>query len=167
MVSRTHLRVSGFHKLVFGIPEHDLDIHTMVLDTHMRVPDIRKSRDDNFWLAFSSSPQFELKMHKVADHKATAKMLPMRRTLRMPIAIPGAMVAIMGGTVVVVMGAGSGVTAMGPIPGSTAIPPPVLITCWRRSGAKFAMSGAILAISGAREVTKLRALEISSNKGEE
>ena len=71
LVSRTHLRVSGFHKLVFGIPEHDLDIHTMVLDTHMRVPDIRKSRDDNFWLAFSSSPQFELKIHISTDHEAT------------------------------------------------------------------------------------------------
>ena len=75
----THLRVShscmrrasGFHKLVFGIPEHDLDIHTMVLDTHMRVPDIRKSCDDNFWLAFSSSPQFELKIHISTDHEAT------------------------------------------------------------------------------------------------
>ena len=100
----------------------------------------------------------------------------------MPIAIPGAIVAIIG-TVVVVMGAESGVTAMGPIPGviwgiggstdmksaifSPPVPPPVLITCWRRSGAKLAMSGVILAISGAREVTKERALEMSSNKGEE
>ena len=47
-----------------------------------------------------------------------------------------------------------------------AVPPPVLITCWRRSGAKFSILGAILVSSGAIEVTKLRALEMSSNKGE-
>ena len=46
-----------------------------------------------------------------------------------------------------------------------AAPPPVLIT-WRRSGAKFSILGAILVSSGAIEVTKLRALEMSSNKGE-
>ena len=71
LVCRTHLRVSyscmkrasgsGSHRLV-DIFEHDLDIHTIVLDTDMRVPGIRKSRGDNFWLAFSSSPQFELKI---------------------------------------------------------------------------------------------------------
>ena len=54
MLCRTHLtvshsflrRASGIHKLVFGVLEHDLDIHTMALDTDMRVPDIRKSRGD-------------------------------------------------------------------------------------------------------------------------
>ena len=68
LVCRTHLRVShscmrrasGIYRLVFGILD-EVDIHTMVLDTHMRVPDIRKSCD-GFWLAFSSSPQFELKI---------------------------------------------------------------------------------------------------------
>ena len=111
----------------------------------------------------------------------------MRRALRMPIAIPGAIVAIIG-TVVVVMGAGSVVTAVVPVvtPPVTApememkknllksiivnlpaVPPPVLITPWRRSGAKVATSGAILPTSGAREVTKLRALEMSSNRGEQ
>ena len=66
LVCRTQLRVS--HSCIL---EHDLYIHTMVLDIDMRIPDIRNSRDDNFCLAFSSSPQFELKMHKVTDHKAT------------------------------------------------------------------------------------------------
>ena len=46
----------------------------------------------------------------------------MRRALRMPIAIPGAMVAIIG-TVVVVMGAGSVVTPVTPVVTPVVTPP--------------------------------------------
>ena len=60
--------------------------------------------------------------------------LPTRRALRIPRAIPGAMVAITGVVVmVVVMGAGRVVTAVVPPPPPATAPPPVT-TVWRRWG---------------------------------
>ena len=64
------MRVSCIRRLAFGILELDVGIHTMALDTHMRVPDIRTSHGDNSWLASSLSPQFGLKMHLVTGHDA-------------------------------------------------------------------------------------------------
>ena len=84
----------------------------MARDTHIRVPDIRRSHGDNFLSVSSMSPQFELKMYKVTEHVKGSKVLPMRRALRIPIAIPGAMVAIMG---TVVVAAGSVVTPVVPV----------------------------------------------------